>query len=160
MAMWSLESVVRLGWSFAKTLVRSLVERPRQLPRFIAQYRPDGMLSRAPGDHEALVTAGRCIGCGRCDLRAMELGAWDMLGAGGPMAFVQGVSRQAGVDDPSTPQATRALLEELTAVCPVGVRFVPLVALVRRRHRELMEARAPVTALGSLPPPPPRLTAG
>jgi ferredoxin len=160
MAMWSLESIVRLGWSFVKTLLRSVAERPKQLPRFVAQYRPDGMLAREAGDHEAIVAAGRCIGCGRCDLRAIELGAPDALGSGGPMTFVQGVSRQAGIDDPSTPRATKDLLDELTAVCPVGVQFVPLVALVRRRHRELIEARSLPAARNSLPPPPPRLAAG
>lgn len=160
MALWSLESIFRLGWSFAKTLVRSLVERPLQLPRFVAQYRPDGMLSREAGDQDAIVGAGRCIGCGRCDLRAIELGAPDALGARGPMAFVQGVSRQAGVDDPTTPQATPALLDELTAACPVEVPFVALTAVVRRRHRDLAEARALPAPRNSLPPPPPELTAG
>lgn len=148
MAMWSLESIFRLGWSLAKTLVRSLVERPRQLDRFVAQYRPDGMLSREPGDHAVIVGAGACFGCGRCDLRAIELGAADALGPRGPMAFVQGVSRQAGVDDPATPQATESLLGELTAACPAEVPFVPLVALVRRRHRELTAARALPAATG------------
>ncbi len=160
MALWSLESIFRLGWSFAKTIVRSVLERPRQLPRFVAQYRPDGMLSREPGDHEVAVGAGRCIGCGACDVRAIELGAPDALGARGPMAFVQGVSRQAGVDDPTTAQASEALLRELTAACPAEVPFVPLVALVRRRHRELAAARALPAPRNSLPPPPPQLSAG
>lgn len=160
MALWSLESIFRLGWSFAKTLVRSLVERPRQLPRFVAQYRPDGMLSWEVGDPDVALAAGRCIGCGRCDVRAIELGAPDALGPRGPMAFVQGVSRQAGVDDPATAQATAALLGELAAACPVEVPFVPLVALVRRRHRELAEARALPAPRNSLPPPPPQLSAG
>ena len=76
----------------------------------------------------------------------------------GPMAFVQGVSRQAGVDDPTTPQANAALLAELTAVCPVEVPFVPLVALVRRRYEELAAARAIPAPRNSLIPP--QLTAG
>ena len=158
MAMWSIESIFRLGWSFAKTMVRSVLVRPLQLGRFVAQYRPDGMLSREASDHEVAVGAGRCIGCGACDVRAIELGAADALGPRGPMAFVQGVSRQAGVDDPTTPQANAALLAELTAVCPVEVPFVPLVALVRRRHGELAAARATPAPRNSLIPP--QLTAG
>jgi ferredoxin len=158
MAMWSIESIFRLGWSFAKTMVRSVLVRPLQLGRFVAQYRPDGMLSREASDHEVAVGAGRCIGCGACDVRAIELGAADALGPRGPMAFVQGVSRQAGVDDPTTPQASAALLAELTAVCPVDVPFVPLVALVRRRHGELAAARAIPAPRNSLIPP--QLTAG
>lgn len=158
MAMWSIESIFRLGWSFAKTMVRSVLVRPHQLGRFVAQYRPDGMLSREASDHEVAVGAGRCIGCGACDVRAIELGAADALGPRGPMAFVQGVSRQAGVDDPTTPQANATLLAELTAVCPVEVPFVPLVALVRRRHEELAAARAIPAPRNSLIPP--QLTAG
>jgi hypothetical protein len=153
MAMWSIESIFRLGWSLCKTVVRSVLVRPRQLARFVAQYRPDGMLSREADDHDVAVGAGRCIGCGACDVRAIELGAADALGARGPMAFVQGVSRQAGVDDPTTPRATAAFLAELTAACPADVPFVPLVALVRRRHDELTAARALPAPRNSLIPP-------
>lgn len=151
--MWSLESIVRLGWSFFKTVLRSALSRPRELPRFVAQYRPDGVLLSVPSDHAVLVSAGRCFGCGACDLRALELGAPDALGPRGPMAFVQGVSRQAGIDAPMTEQATPELLQALTEVCPVAVGFVPLVALVRRRHEELAEAHALPAYRESLIPP-------
>lgn len=151
--MWSFESVVRLGWSFFKTVTRSVFARRPELPRFLAQYRPDGMLTREAGDHDVVISASRCIGCGACDVRAIELGAPDALGPRGPMAFALGVSRQAGVDSPVTPQATEAYLAELTQVCPVGVAFVPLVELVRRRHAELATAHAlPAYRESTVPP--------
>jgi ferredoxin len=151
--MWSFESMVRLGWSMVKTLVRSVFARRRELPRFMAQYRPDGMLTREPGDHNIVVGAGRCIGCGACDVVAIERGVADALGPRGPMAFVQGVSRQAGIDDPVEVQATPELLTALTVACPVGVPFVPLVQLVKRRYGELATARALPAYRESIVPP-------
>jgi hypothetical protein len=156
--MWSFESVVRLGWSMFKTVLRSAFSRRRELPRFMAQYRPDGMLTREPADHDTVMGAGRCIGCGACDVRAIELGRPDALGARGPMAFVQGVSRQAGVDAPADAQCPAALLDDLTAHCPVAVPFVALAELVRRRHAELSEARAMPAYRESVVPP--SLTSG
>ena len=60
-AMWSIESVVRLGWSLFKTVLRSAFSRRRELPRFMAQYRPDGMLTREPADHDAVIGAGQIV---------------------------------------------------------------------------------------------------
>lgn len=150
--MWSFESIVRLGWSFFKTVLRSVFSRRRELPRFVAQYRPDGMLSRDDADHETVRGAGRCDGCGACDLRAIELNRFDILGPRGPMAFVQGVSRQAGLDAPRA-EPSRDVLDALTRACPVRVPFVALDALVRRRHGEYREARALPAYRESLPPP-------
>ena len=157
-AMWSIESVVRLGWSLFKTVLRSAFSRRRELPRFMAQYRPDGMLTREPADHDAVIGAGRCIGCGACDVRAIELGRADALGPRGVMAFVQGISRQAGVDAPVTDRCTPELLDELTGACPVAVPFVALTDLVRRRHAELSEARKMPAFRESILPP--NLTSG
>ncbi len=157
-SMWSFESVVRLGWSLFKTVLRSVFSRRRELPRFMAQYRPDGMLTREPADHDTVMGAGRCIGCGACDVRAIELGRADALGDRGPMAFVQGVSRQAGVDAPSASQCSVEVLEDLTARCPVAVPFVALSELVRRRHAELTDARAMPAYHESIVPP--SLTSG
>lgn len=140
--MMSFESFVRLGWSFFRTVLRGLRARKPELPRFEAQYRPDGMLSAAASDHAVHVGVARCYGCGACDLAAMERGAAGAFGPRGPMAFVQGVSRHAGIDQPLTAEATPALLEALTASCPVQVPFVSLAMLVRRRHTEYAEARS------------------
>jgi hypothetical protein len=156
--MWSFESVVRLGWSLFKTVLRSLFSRRRELPRFMAQYKPDGMLSREPADHDTITGAGRCLGCGACDVRAIELGHADALGPRGPMAFVQGVSRQAGVDAPALSQCAPTILEDLTTHCPVTVPFVALTELVRRRHAELTDARAMPAYRESIVPP--SLTSG
>ncbi len=156
--MWSFESVVRLGWSLFKTVLRSVFSRRRELPRFMAQYRPDGMLTREPSDHDTVVGAGRCVACGACDVRAIELGRPDALGARGPMAFVQGASRQAGIDAPDDSQCSPTLLGELTEACPVKVPFVALSELVRRRHGELIEARKMPAYHESIVPP--SLTSG
>lgn len=144
--MMSFESFVRLGWSFVRTVVRNALVQRSQLPRFLSQYRPDGMVSAEPADHNVLVGAGRCIACGRCDVRALELGAWEALGPRGPMAFVLGASRLAGADDVDPARATPALLEELTAACPVAVPFAPLAALVRRHRAELAAASGGASA--------------
>ena len=157
-AMWSIESVVRLGWSLVKTVLRSAFSRRRELPRFMAQYRPDGMLTRAPADHDAIIGAGRCIGCGACDVRAIELGRADALGPRGPMAFVQCISRQAGVDAPVSAQCSSELLNDLARACPVEVPFVALTELVQRRHAELSEARKMPAFRESILPP--HLTSG
>lgn len=135
------ESFVRLGWSFFKTVLRSLFPRRSQLARFESQYRPDGMLSARPEDPAVQQGAARCIGCGLCDAVALERDAFDALGPDGPMAFVSGVSRQAGIDLRVTDAATPELLDALTARCPVKVPFTPLLALVRRRHAEFAAAR-------------------
>jgi hypothetical protein len=50
---------------------------------------------------------------------------------------VIGVSRQAGLDVAVTEEATPGLLAALTEACPVRVPFISLVALVRRRRREI-----------------------
>ncbi len=139
--MMSFESFVRLGWSFLRTVMRSLFARKPELPRFEAQYRPDGMLSSAADDHAVHVGVARCFGCGACDLVALERGAFDALGARGPMVFVQGISRQAGTDLPLTEAATPELLQALEGACPVRVPFVALASLVRRRHAEYAAAR-------------------
>jgi hypothetical protein len=140
----SLESLLRLGWSFGKTLVKNRLFTASQLPRVQAQYGPDGMLTATPGDHETLVAAGRCTHCGRCDVRALETHGFTALGPRGPRAFVQGVSRQPGLDGTVGPEATEELLRDLTRHCPVEVPFVALTALVRRRHEEHRARVAPV----------------
>ncbi len=132
--MLSFESFVRLGWSFFKTVLRNIFPRRTELPRFLEQYRPDGMLRALPGDSAVQTGASRCIGCGACDLRAVELGLRDALGRNGPQAFVRGASRQAGIDMGFAAKADERVLRELEACCPVAVPFVALAALVRRRH--------------------------
>ncbi|MDB4929458.1 MAG: hypothetical protein JWM10_1942, partial [Myxococcaceae bacterium] len=134
--MMSFESVVRLGWSFLRTVLRGLFPRRSQLARFESQYRPDGVLSTTPAEVPVQEGAQRCFACGACDVAALERGEYGALGPLGPMAFVVGVSRQAGIDLGAAADAPAALLEALTAVCPVRVPFAPLVALVRRRRAE------------------------
>lgn len=139
--MMSFESFVKLGWSFFKTVLRAALPRKSELQRFSSQYRTDGMLSAEASDHAVYVAAGRCLGCGACDLKALESGAATALGPLGPMAFVQSVSRHPGMSNPLGDGADAALLKRLEAVCPVQVPFVSLAAVVRRRHGELSEAR-------------------
>lgn len=138
---FSFKSGVRLAWSMLKTVLRSTFSRQSELARFERQYRPDGMLSTAPSDLFVQDNAARCIACGLCDALALDRGAFDSLGPEGPMAFVAGVSRKAGVDLRVTDAATPELLRALTERCPVKVEFIPLVALVRRRHAEFAAAR-------------------
>lgn len=152
--MMSFESFVRLGISFFRTVIRRAFGGPPELPRFVAQYRPDGMLSAGPEDPAVLAGASRCIACGRCDLRAWELGVMEGFGADTPMAFALGASRQAGTDLSLAAHADDATLAELTAACPVGVPFVALAALVRRRNAEFVAGRLDAPRpLPSLPPP-------
>ena len=134
--MMSFESFVRLGWSFFRTVIRGLFPRGSQLPRFEAQYRPDGVLSTEPAEVAVQDGAQRCFACGACDVSALERGEFGALGPGGPMAFVVGVSRQAGIDLGVAGAAPPALLQALTEACPVRVPFVALVDLVRRRRAE------------------------
>lgn len=144
----SFRSFVRLSWSFARTMLKRLFVRRSELPRFVESYRPDGMLDTLPDETATLTAVGRCIGCGACDVRAMELDAFDALGARGPMAFVVAASRSSATDVPAGERVTPALLESLTVACPVRVPFVPLVALVRRRHAALTAIRALPAATG------------
>jgi hypothetical protein len=140
----SLESLLRLGWSFGKTVVKNRLVKAPQLPRVQAQYGPDGMLSASPGDHETLVAAGRCTHCCRCDVRALETDIFTPLGPRGHRAFVQGVSRRPGLDGTVGPEATAERLRDLSLHCPVEVPFVALAALVRRRYDEHRALVAPV----------------
>lgn len=151
--MMSFESFVRLGVSFVRTLARRAWSSESELPRFMDQYRPDGMLSATAGDPQVLAGASRCIACGRCDAAAWELGVRDELGIAGPMAFALGASRQAGMDLSLAAHASDETLRALTAACPVEVPFVSLAALVRRRNAEYVGGNldAPRPLL-SLPP--------
>ncbi|MEI8256875.1 MAG: hypothetical protein WCJ30_14475 [Deltaproteobacteria bacterium] len=141
--MMSFDSVVRLGWAFIRVQARRLRGRHRQLPRFEAQYAPDGILAFAPDDTAVLDGASRCYACGQCDVAAVTLEAFDALDSHGPMAFVLGVSRHSGHHDCAEikPEATAELLEALTDACPVRVPFAPIAALVRRRHDALNSVR-------------------
>lgn len=134
--MLSFESFVRLGWSFFRTVLRGLFPRRSELPRFESQYRPDGVLSTRLAEVPVQEGAARCFACGACDVAALERGAFRALGPQGPMGFVVGVSRQAGVDLGISDEASPALLDALSEACPVRVPFVALVDLVRRRHAE------------------------
>lgn len=151
--MMSFQSFVRLGLSFVRTLARRAWNRDSELPRFMEQYRPDGMLSAEAGDPQVLQGASRCIACARCDATAWEMGIRDELGIAGPMAFVLGASRQAGMDLSLAAHASDETLRALTAACPVEVPFVGLAALVRRRNAEYVGGNldAPRPLL-SLPP--------
>ncbi len=142
--MMSFDSIVRLGWAFIRVQARRLRGRQYQLPRFEAQYAPDGILAFTPDDTAVLDGASRCYACGRCDVAAVTLEAFDALDPRGPMAFVLGVSRHSGHHDCAEirPDATLALLEALTDACPVRVPFVPITALVRRRHDALTSVRS------------------
>ena len=135
--MMSFESFVRLGWSFFRTVLRGLFPRGSQLPRFEAQYRPDGVLSTLPPEIAVQDGAQRCFACGACDVAALERDEFGALGPLGPMAFVVGVSRQAGIDLAVAAEAAPSLLRALTEACPVRVPFVALVDLVRRRRSEV-----------------------
>ena len=142
--MMSFDSFLRLGWAFARVVVRNLWGTGAQLPRFIAQYQRDGIVPFEPNDRVTLQGASRCIACGSCDIAALQQRAHRALGPHGPMAFVLGVSRHSGEHDAAeiTDAATPALLMELTRVCPVAVPFVALTDLVRRRKIDLVRARA------------------
>ena len=96
--MMSFESFVRLGWSFFRTVLRGFFPRRSQLPRFEAQYRPDGVLTTEGPEVALQDRAQRCFACGACDVAALERGEFGALGPMGPMAFVVGVTRQAGLD--------------------------------------------------------------
>jgi hypothetical protein len=143
MAIVSAHSIVRLGTSFARVMVRRLFDRKPQLPRFVAQYGGDGILAFEPDDRMTLEGAARCYACGRCDIYALTSNAYDALDPNGPMAFVLGVSRHSGHHDCAEIRetATEAYLAELTEVCPVRVPFAPLTALVRRRAIALGSVR-------------------
>jgi hypothetical protein len=141
--MVSFESILRLGWAFARVTARNLVFRGAQLARFVGQYEPDGIVLFAPGESDVLRGASRCIACGRCDTEAAARGGFTALGPRGPMAFVLGVSRHSGEHDAAelTSEATPALLAALTRACPVSVPFAPLAGLVRRRGEALARVR-------------------
>lgn len=141
--MMSLESFVRLGWAFAKVMAGKLRGTRPQLPRFVSQYAPDGMVPFEPGDRDVMDGASRCTLCGACDRFAMVEGTFDLLGADGPMAFVVGVSRHSGEHDMADVPAESedAKLDAFTAVCPTDVPFTALTALVRRRGAALRAVR-------------------
>jgi hypothetical protein len=149
--MMSFDSFVRLGWAFARVVARNLISRRPQLPRFMAQYAPDGIVPFAPDDRIVLEGASRCIACAQCDRDARLHGGFEALDPRGPMAFVLGVSRHSGEHDAAeiAPAASDELLDRLRRACPVDVPFAPLADLVRRRGRELRAVR--VSAPAALP---------
>ena len=69
-------------------------------------------------------------------MAALGSGDFERFGATGPMGFVVGLSRRAGVDPGSPLGVDAKLAEAMTDACPVRVPFVALVDLVRRRHEE------------------------
>jgi hypothetical protein len=141
--MMSLQSITRLGWSLVRVLAHKVVGRPAQLTQFLRQYQSAGIVPFSAEDEAVLRGAGRCIACGRCDQQALAGGHFAALGPRGPMAFVLGVSRHSGEHDAAqiSPQATPAVLSELTAACPVEVPFAELAALVLRRKEALERIR-------------------
>lgn len=147
----SLESYLRLGWAFVRVMAGKLRGTHQQLPRFMAQYAPDGIVPFAPEDPSVLEGASRCIACGRCDARALIDGTFHALGPRGPMAFVLGVSRHSGRHDAAeiSSTITTQSLNALTAACPVAVPFAALVDLVRRRQRALEASRAAMVSTSS-----------
>lgn len=149
--MMSFESFVRLGWSFFRTVLRGFFPRRSQLPRFEAQYRPDGVLTTEVPELAVQDGAQRCFSCGACDVAALERGEFGALGPLGPMAFVVGVTRQAGIDFGAAGEVPPALLQALTEACPVRVPFGGLVGLVRRRRAEVEVAALGTAARLRLP---------
>lgn len=155
--MVTLHSLFKLGWAFAKVLARRVFgSRASQLPRFVENYERDGIVLFADGEAAVLDHASRCTACGRCDTQGLLDDTFASLGDAGPMAFVLGVSRHSGEHDAAeiSPAATAEALEAFTAVCPVEVPFVPLVAIVRRRQGAQRTARAlPAPGVAALPAP-------
>ncbi|MDO9021303.1 MAG: hypothetical protein Q8S73_42670 [Deltaproteobacteria bacterium] len=149
--MMSFESFVRLGWSFFRTVLRGFFPRRSQLPRFEAQYRPDGVLTTEGPEVAVQDRAQRCFSCGACDVAALERGEFGALGPLGPMAFVVGVTRQAGLDLAVPGEVPPALVHALTEACPVRVPFGGLVDLVRRRRAEAEGASAGLAPRAQLP---------
>lgn len=149
--MMSFESFVRLGWSFFRTVLRGFFPRRSQLPRFEAQYRPDGVLTTEGPEVALQDRAQRCFSCGACDVAALERGEFGALGPLGPMAFVVGVTRQAGLDLGVAGDVPPALLQALTEACPVWVPFGGMVVLVRRRRAEVECAGAGLATRAQLP---------
>lgn len=149
--MMSFESFVRLGWSFFRTVLRGLFPRRSQLPRFEAQYRPDGILTTEGPEVAVQDRAQRCFACGACDVAALERGEFGTFGPLGPMAFVVGVTRQAGIDLSVASEVPPALVQALTEACPVRVPFGGLVDLVRRRRAEVEVAAVGLATRAQLP---------
>jgi hypothetical protein len=139
----SLQSIVRLGWGYARVLARKLTIERSQLPQFLAQYARDGIVPFEATDPKTLEGASRCIACARCDMHGLATGTFNALGPGGPMSFVLGVTRHSGEHDAAelSDRATDQLLDTWTQLCPSAVPFTQLVALVRRRKEALGRVR-------------------
>jgi hypothetical protein len=117
-------SVLLLGWSGFKSLVKRPFKAPRAYERVLRRGASERIASLEPEERLAVRGASRCIACGRCD---------EALGTDGapvlPSDWVLcGLRDLTDRDIAAEAPAGDELLARMEAVCPVRVPFRALAA--------------------------------
>jgi len=119
-------SILLLGWSGLKSLVKRPFKARRACERVLSRGVVERIVSLEPDDVVAVRGASRCIACGRCDevsgARRVPVLPSDWVVAG----LRDLTDRDLAVEGP----AGDDLLARLEAVCPVRVPFRDLARSV------------------------------
>ena len=127
-----------LGTALLKTLVTWPLRKPRALRAFRNNYGPEGLLPVASGVHRALLEAGGCTGCGRCDRVVRQTGLVPLS------QLVRAWTRSLPDAALTTAEFARyreADLIEAEGLCPFGVPIRTLADLVREQASSMPTAR-------------------
>ncbi len=112
-------SVLLLGWSGFKSLVKRPFKAPRACERVLRRFAAERIVSLEPDDRSAVQGASRCIACGRCD-EALGAHRAPVLPSDWVLAGLRNLTdRDLAAEAPGGDE----LLARLEAVCPVCVPF-------------------------------------
>lgn len=130
-------AAVVLAWSLARVLLARAFSAPTGIGLFRRNYGPDRLPPFTDEQREVLTQAGRCIGCGRCDVGEGPR----MLASGGAYRGIQSLVLAATRQTPDFDAALAALehvpdevLRAREPACPVDVPFAALARVVREQE--------------------------
>jgi hypothetical protein len=106
-----------LGWSFFKTVLRRPFARRGAARRTLDRLAPDRLAPLDAGDRAALLGAGGCLACGRCDREAGRGGTGERA-SDAVLARSRDLSGLVAADP-----WFEAGAERYAAACPGGVPF-------------------------------------
>ena len=112
-------SLVLLGWSGLKSLVKRPFKAPKALERVLRRFAPERIVSLEPDDLAAVRGASGCLACGRCD----EVRASGPRRANPSDWVLAGLRDLTDADIASEAPGDEDLLARLEAVCPAHVPF-------------------------------------
>jgi hypothetical protein len=126
-------AVVLLGWSGFKALVKRPFKAPGAEARALRRVAAERIVPLEASDREAVLAAGGCLACGRCD---------EASGARSPGVVpsdwvLGGLRDLTDRDLAAEPPGTDEALARMEAACPAGVPFRRLAASARAMRERL-----------------------